>query len=532
MIRHDISRRTATGLIAAGVAAPFIRRAEAQQAAGATFTLLHRLSQNTLDPAFHQFEADAFNIVNCYEPLFYPVRGAAPSPHLAERTTISDDGLSYTFQLRRNVRFADGKPLTARDVVYSMDRMLRINRGYATLWTGLLEPGRTDAVDDNTVRMRLIRRFGPFLETLVQFFVVNSELLKANQAAGQYGDNGDYGTGYLARNTAGSGPYQLESIVPDARRILVRNPHYWEGWPAGKYDRAVIEIVNETTTARGLILSGRASMIDQWHAVDFYKNWGTPPQARMVEQVNNQLYIMQFNNQRPPFDDVEFRKAVSYAFDYDTAIRDLLGGAAVARGAIPEPMPGYDASTPHYQRNVARAREHLARSRYRPADHPIDYMFLNAGVHEPAGLLLQANLAEIGIRVNLKPEQWPTITRLAAQAPTAPHIFPVYNTANYPSPDAYIFRHFHPGNAGGWQAASWYNNREVHAMIDRARETLDHEQRNRLFAEAGKRIVDDAAALLVAYPTHRVILAREVEGYVHPGILGLDMRVYPLTRRA
>lgn len=535
MTKQGISRRKANALfggLAASIATGAAGRSVQAQQPAATFVLAHRQTQNTLDPAFHQFEADAFNIVNCYEPLVYPVRGAPPRPHLAERWSVSEDGLVYTFELRRNVKFADGRPLTARDVAWSMDRMLRINRGYAPLWAGLLEPGATQAVSDNVVRMTVKRRFGPFLESLVQFFVLNSELLKTNQAAGEYGDNGDYGTGYLARNTAGSGPYVLEAIVPDTRRVFVRNPNYWEGWPAGKYERVVIEIVNESTTARGLVLSGRATMIDQWHPTDFYKSWGNPAQARVIESVNNQLYLMQFNNQRPPFDDVAFRRAVSWAFDYETALRDIFGGAAQAHGAIPSPMPGYDGTTMAYTRDLSKARAELARSRYRPADVAVDFSFLNAGVHEAMGLLLQANLAEIGIRVNLKSEQWPTLTRAASAAATSPHIFPIYNTANYPSPDAYIYRHFHPGNAGGWQAASWYANREVHAMIDRARETIDTEARNRLYAAAGKVIVDDAAALLVAYPTHRVILGREVDGYEHPGILAFDLRVYPLTRRA
>ena len=515
-------------LVTTALAGPAAIAPAAAQSDPATLTVITRLTDTGFDPAFHFAEYDGMDVLNLYEPLVYPQKGAAPTGHLAE-SWVSPDAKVWTFKLRQNVKFHDGKPLTAKDVVYSMDRMLTINKGYSYLWAGILKPGATAALDDYTVRFTLERPFGPFLDTLVQFFVLNSELVKTNTAKeGPYGANGDFGTAFLKKADAGSGPYTLAEVVPDSRRAYKKFDAYWGGWKDKQFNRVVVQIVGEAATARELIAKGDVDFVDQWQPVEFYKNVAKEAKVTVPETPDMKLYFIQMNTQKPPLDDANFRRAIAHAFDYKTAIEQIMGGAVTGQGPIPSSMPGFDPSTPKAATDLAKAKEFLAKSKYKPDQYVLEYSYIKAGVHEPVSLLFQANMAQLGIKVEIKTEQWPVLSKNAAKPDTAPHFFPVYNTAKYPSPDAYTHGMYHPQSHGGWQAASHYSNDQVTKMIDEARATADTAKRNKLFADAAKIVVDDATALWVAYPFHRVAINKRVKNYQHIGVMAFDLRAYNL----
>ncbi|MSO65228.1 MAG: ABC transporter substrate-binding protein [Alphaproteobacteria bacterium] len=503
------------------VAAATWAPAQAQQA-NRTFTMATALTDSKFDPALHFAEFDGVDIINSYEPLVFPVKGQLPKPWLATSWTTSPDGKKWTFKLRGDVKFHDGKPLTANDVVYSMDRMLTIGKGYASLWDGILKPGTTKAIDATTVEFNLEQPFGPFTETLVQFYIVNSELLKANTKGN------DWGQAYLQNNSAGSGPYKLESVVPDRRRVFVKHDDYRGGWTPNHFDRVVIEIIKEGPTARALMLDGKVDFIDQWRTPDFYPSMAKEKGVRVMEAADNKLYYIQFNNQRAPFDDENFRKAVSLAIDYETIAKDIMGGAEVGSGPIPSAMLGYDSSTPKAKRDLAKAKEYLAKSKYKPDQFELEYSFLKVSIHEPVGLLVQANLKELGIPVKIKTDQWPVLAAAAAKKETAPHFFAVFNTAKYPTPDAYTFAMYHPSNHGGWQAASHYNNPETTKMLETARTTIDTVERNKKYAAAAKKVVDEAVSAWVGYPMHRTVVSERVKNYESKGLMAFDLYVYDL----
>ena len=493
-----------------------------------TFTIATRLTDSKFDPAFHFQEFDAVDILNIYEGLVAPVKGKPPTGLLASSWEASPDGTVWTFKLRNDVKFHDGKTLTAKDVVYSMDRFLTLGKGYSSLFKGILDVGNTKAIDDSTVQFTLNKPFGPFIETMVQFYVVNSELLKANQQPGDFGANGDYGVAYLQSHDAGSGPYRLDSFVPDRRRVLTAFADYRGGWKDDQFKRIVIEIVGETATARSLLTQGDVDFVDQWQPLDFYKNLKGQAGVHVDEDPDNKLYVVQMNTQKPPFDDVNFRKAVLYAFDYKTANDIILGGAIKANGPVPSAMPGHDGSIAGYTQDIAKAKEFLAKSKYKPGDYTLNWDYIKAGAHEEMALLLQANLKAVGIDMKITAEQWPTLSKNASKPDTAPHFFPVYNTAKYPTPDAYTFAMYHPVNHGQWQASAHYSNPSVSKLLEEARATPDAEMRNKKYADATKMIVDDAASLWVGYTIHRVALSDRVKNYENKGLMAYDLNIYNL----
>ncbi|RMF87965.1 MAG: ABC transporter substrate-binding protein, partial [Nitrospinota bacterium] len=480
------------------------------------FTYATGQTTSTADPAYHRDETESMDIVNLYDPLLYPQKGGAPKPHVAESWDVSADGLTWTFHLRKGIKFHDGSELTAEDVVFSMDRELRLGKGYSWLWATALKPGSTKALDRHTVQFRLNAPYGPFIATLIQFFIVNKKVVLAHKEAGDYGEFGDYGVRYLSRHDAGSGPFILESVIPDTRRIYRRFPGYWQRWKPNQVDKVVIEIVPEPATMKTLLKAGKIDMSDQWKDREWFESARNMEGVTVQEDPNNQLYLIHINNKKPPLDNINVRKAILHAFDYRTAVEVIFGNAKRARGPVPVGLAGHNDKVKVYETDLAKAKEYMKKAGVKPKRKFI-YSYTTAGVNEKMGLLLQSNLAEIGIDVELKPNTWATLVQMVSKPETTPDFFPVFHTAKYPSPDGHTYLMYHPNAWGTYMSASWYQNPEMSRLMEEARKTADTEKRYELYKKAQEIVVNDAASLWIANPMHRIAYRNRVKGYTFTG---------------
>ncbi|MDH4137747.1 MAG: ABC transporter substrate-binding protein, partial [Anaerolineae bacterium] len=477
----------------------------APPAAPAEITYATQQTTVTLDPAIHVDETQCFHVMNVYDPLVWPTKGGPPKSHLAESWEVSDDGLTYTFHLRKGGKFHDGTELTAEDVAFSMDRMLTIARGFAWLWKDVLDVGSTEVVDDYTVAFHLNEAYGPFMATLVQFFVVNKDLLIANQEAGDYGEFGDYGMGFLNQQDAGSGPYWVEVYEPGTKTVFRKFDDYWGGWEPGQVTKATFLIVSELATQKLMLQKGEVDFIEQWHTVESFAELEESPGVVVEKDPNVQLFFLSMHNQKPPLDNEDVRKAISYAFDYKTAVDVVFTGAAQARGPVPVLLPGHNSETTQYTYDMAKAREHLAASGIDPTQYKLNYVYVSGlESEERIGLLLQANLKELGFEMEMQPEPWARMVELSSKADTAPSFMAIFHTAKYPSPDGHTYMMFHPNAWGNYMSCSFYENPEVSALLEQARAAVDTEKQYELYGKAQEIVADEAAALFIANPLHRM----------------------------
>jgi len=503
--------------------------APAEEPEAISITYATQQTTVTLDPAIHVDETETLHVLNVYEPLVWPAKGGAPQPHLAESWEVSDDGLTYTFKLREGVKFHDGTELTAEDVAFSMDRMLSLGRGFSWLWQDVLDVGDVEAVDDYTVAFHLNDPYGPFLSTLVQFFVVNKDLLMENQADGDYGEFGDYGQAFLNQQDAGSGSYYVDVYEPGTKTVFHKFDDYWGGWGPGQVTEATFLIVSELATQKLMLQKGEVDFIEQWHSVESFEELKQSEGVVVEEDPNVQLFFLSMNNQKPPFDNVDVRKAISYAFDYGTAVDVIFAGAAQARGPVPLLLPGHNPDTLQYTYDVEKAKEHLAASGIDAAGSPLSYVYV-AGLEseEKIGLLLQSNLKELGFELEMQPEPWARMVELAAQPDTAPHFMAIFHTAKYPSPDGHTYLMFHPNAWGTYMSSSFYENPEVSDLLDKARAATDTEEQYGYYGQVQEIVADEAVALFIANPLHRMAHRDRVEGYNFLGVLGYDLTWYSL----
>ncbi|RKJ70007.1 ABC transporter substrate-binding protein, partial [Butyricicoccus sp. 1XD8-22] len=246
----------------------------------------------SIDPAKHTDETELIAILNTYDPLVYPKieEGVMdPGPHLATDWTVSEDGKTYTVNLRDDVIFQSGNKFTANDVVYSIQRMIAIQQGFSWLWQGVLEPENVKAISDTQVEFTLNNAYAPFVSTLTQLFIVDSELLKENSIDGNFGEFGDYGQAYIEDNVAGSGPYKLTEWNRGSHLNFSKNESYWKGWKEGQLEEVQMKIVTEQATVKTMLNSGDADMVHQWLTVDAYEEFKKASGIVVEEDASVQL---------------------------------------------------------------------------------------------------------------------------------------------------------------------------------------------------------------------------------------------------
>lgn len=484
----------------------------------------------TIDPAKHTDYTEVAAVLNYYDPLVYvDPETNKPTDFIATDWRVENDGQTWVFDLRTDVPFHDGGTLTADDVVYTINRNLSLGLGYSSLWAGIIEPGTAEARDDTTVAFDTTERYGPFLATLVQLFIVDSETVKANEQDGEYGERGDYGQAYLKENVAGSGPYTLASWQSGDEMVFEAFDDYWQGWDANSFDTARMKVIEEESTIRTLMQQGDADMTSQFLSTESYEAMDRFDNVRVEEVSQLQLFHLPINVQKPPTDDINVRKAIIHAFDYETAIDDIIKGGARAAGPVPREMAGHNGNIEPYQQDLDAARAALEASDYTVDEineMGLEQVFVaNFPLERKIALLLTENLKEIGItEVENNPQQWATITDRAGNSDTTPHITHIFHTAKFPSPDGHTYLMYHPSSYGSYISMSWYSTDELQQVLEEARTTVDLDQRLEKYKEAQELIVEGYPSVFVANPPYRIGLNENLGGWAYRGVLSFDLR--------
>lgn len=498
------------------------------------FVFVSQSDVSSIDPVKATDEVSLAAIINFYDPLLYPKVGEGsmePGPHLAEKWEASPDGKTYTFTLRKDVKFQSGNPFTANDVVFTIQRILALKQGNSWLWSDVLTPESVKAVNDNTVTFSLNKPYAPFVASLTQLYILDSVELKKNlDKGGQFGEMGDYGQKYLEDHVVGSGPYKLAGWERGSKIEFTQFADYWKGWKENQIKNFRFQNVSEEATVKTMLASGEADMVNTWLSVKTFNDLKKMDGITVKEDTGASLSLLPMNNQKAPMDDINVRKAISYAFDYETATRDILAGAIQAKGPVSSIIPGHNKDVTQYVRDIAKAKEFLAKSKYAGQALEIDYMFIgDFPVHRQIGALLQQNLAEIGIKVNLQASTWPKIMEATSKKETTPHMFIVDVGLRYPHVDNHTFGMYHPSVWGNYRGASWYDNKETSKLLEQARNAVNVDDQMKFYKEAQKLITEDAPAVYISNPTHRIAYKNYVEGYKYVGVLGYDLAFYNLS---
>jgi ABC-type transport system substrate-binding protein len=482
--------------------------ATAQASASADNRLVYATpsTYETLDPHVVLGPSDNAPRLNLYDSLLrWLDTPARLEPWLAEQHVISPDARVHTFSLRKGVRFHDGVELKASDVVYSMERILALQKGVFPLLADLVAPGSTRASGEYTVVFNLTRPSPVFLGLVPQIHIVNAALVKKHEV------NNDWGQAWLATNDAGSGSYRLTSYDRATGFTAERFEAHWNTkWPA----KPVTEIAFRTVPEPEIRSQGLIDGV--FHAIDGYL---PPEQVQRLKETKSvalnetdgmRVLYAAFNGGREPTSDANFRKAVVHAFDYEGFLASVAPGAT--RNSLPLPPAIWGAPKngkgPAY--DLEKARELIARMPAPPREVAIGAAsgFPPA---EKAATLLQGALTAIGMSVRLVIEPPAVLAeRLRDERNTLDILFQVHAPSSV-DPHAWIGEIFDCIRITARQPG-WACNAEMDKLLKEALGTLDQEQRRKLYERAALLATEDAAGLFVYNVRWLGAVSRRVSG--------------------
>jgi peptide/nickel transport system substrate-binding protein len=498
-----LSRRSLLALAGVGLATTvFPRQLFAQS--GNVLIIAAGQDIPNFDPHTATGYSASFFMRNVYDPLVR-ISGnpPVPAPGIAESWTVSADGTEYTFVLNKAAKFHSGNAVTADDVVYSFGRALKLAKGNSWMIRDIVTAEGVSAVDAGTVKFKLAAPFAPFLQVLPWIFIVEKAVVEANLGS-------DAGETYLMTNTAGSGPFMVARAEVGTLYQLARAPEAWQAG-GGNLEGVIWQIVRETATQRLMIQRGEAQIATDLTSEDMDALKSAPGVVSIIEP-EYRTFSIKMNTQHGPCADINLRKAISYATNYQ-AVLDAAGYADLMTGPLPNGILGFDANLVAYRTDLAKAKEYMAKSAKPEGGFSLK-MFHVSGLEQQRrwALIMLDSLKQLNIDLEIVPMNWPDMVSACKSPETFPDLFPVYQTANYGDPDNIAYAAYHSSRNGAWQNAV-YKNPEVDALIEAGRKEIDPAKRITIYGDFQQKVVEDAPDIFGVLERRKLAMRDNVKDY-------------------
>jgi len=434
------------------------------------------------------------------------------TPDLAEKWEVSPDGMTYTFHLRQNSKFHNGKPVTAQDVIYSWERAASPALASDTVLTYLgdiigvrqMASGQAEhvtgltALDEHTLQVTIDAPKPYFLLKLTfpTAFVVDRENVESGEE--------------WFRQPNGTGPYRLTEWTRFERVVYEANQDFYLGAPSIPY----ILLNLYSGDSQRLYETGEVD-ITGVYSIERFLDPTEPLHSELLTGVNLCTGYVVFDTRRPPFDDVNVRKAFSMAFDRQKYIDVVLDGHALpANGLYPPGLPGFNTALKGLPYDPAQARQLLEQSKYGgPAGLP-PIVFTNSGIgsYISGDVAAMAEMWEQNLGVTITVENLePNYYMEQIYAGNHGQLISGGWCADYPDPENFADVLFHtssPQNNGG------YSNPQLDQILEAARVEQDVTERIAMYQRAEQLLVDEAAALFTAHYLSYQLVKPYVKGYV------------------
>ncbi|HSG45140.1 MAG TPA: ABC transporter substrate-binding protein [Anaerolineales bacterium] len=356
----------------------------------------------TWDPVA-SFSTEAAYMANTYEQLLRinpPGSAEEFTPLLAESWEANEDGTVWTFYLREGVTFHDGEALNADAVVKSLDAARTVG-GASFIWWMV---DSIEAVDDITVQFNLSISAPVDLiaSSLYAAWIVSPAALDA--AA----DNEEF---WADGKSYGTGPYMVESYVPDQEIVFQQFPDYWGGFDDSNYDTVLVQIVPEALTQQQMFEAGDVDLVTRIPSEN-YASFRDNADYTFLEEASFFNYVGYFNTLREPLDNVKVRQALSYAIPYEDIIKIGAEGLGTqSRGPVPEGVWPWSPDVKQYTYDLDKARELLAEAGYEGGGFSLRLTYAAENATEEAfAPLIKDSFAQIGVDVTVEAiafsQQW------------------------------------------------------------------------------------------------------------------------------
>jgi peptide/nickel transport system substrate-binding protein len=474
-------------IFVAAVATTAASATHSRRAANDTLVVDKSFDLKTVDPQ-RQYEPTGGIVDRALYDTLLEFKGADvahPAPSVATGYKASKDARTYTFNLRRNVRFSDGSRLTAADVVFSFRRLVNLKGNPSFLLAGIT----TTAKGPYTVVMKS-KTPNPAIPVLVantSLGIVNSNVVRAHGgSAAANADKADKAESFLNSQSAGSGPYILKSYSTTSQVVLTRNAKYW-GKAKPHFGTVVLRNVNSAAQLLNIQRGSNEVSLDL--SADQAKNLGG--NKLHIERTPSANVFFLFANANPKVSatssNVHIRNAIRLALDYQGYVRVAGSGAARATGVIPSMFLGALPKSA-VQRNLTKAKAEVQASGISNPKLKLEFPSDITSNGLSFGVLAQkvkSDLAAAGIEVELAGS--PVATSLNTYRDGTEELGLWYWGPDYPDPNDYLV--FLPGQTvglrAGWPAGALP---ALEKLGVRAGSTAAPAVRGRLFQQIGNQL--------------------------------------------
>jgi peptide/nickel transport system substrate-binding protein len=450
---------------------------------------------------------------------------STPKPSLATDWKISDDGKTYTFRLRRNVKFSSGNPLTSADVKWSLDRVKNLKNNPSFFLNAVDE---ILAPDPFTVVLKLKAPNPALLPILASssLAAVDSKLVtsKGGDASLDAKDK-DKAESFLQGQSAGTGAYVLERYVPDQEVVLVRNPNHWRGAP--KLDRIVIRNITEPATQKLQLERGDldvATGLDQDQMKAIRSAAGVTARASAAATT---FYLLMNNNPQVggPFANPKVQQAVRHALDYEGILALAGPGAVRLAGIIPTSFTGALEPRQAVRTDRERARALLREAGLGEVKGALTYASDSTIWGVQMNLLaqkIQADLAAVGIAITLN--GLPRATALQSYRDGKNQLGVWSWAADYP--DRQNFLVYVPGRVvgkrAGWPAEASPEAAALAQLASEAEAEVDPAKGTALYRKLDERLAQVGPYASLFQPAVPYAFRSNVQGVTFNSVWGVD----------
>lgn len=473
---------------------------------GKVLTLMQTEPPRSMDPADQTATFTANILDTMYESLTQFDQNLDIKPLLATKWAPSKDGKTWTFTLRPGVKFHDGTPMNAAAVVYSFQRHLDEKRGLAASGRFRKIISKVTAPNATTVVFTLKNAYPAFPR------------LMSSTSAAIISPTADK-KGTLGRVPVGTGPYKFTEWKSAEYVSEARNPAYWGKKPS--LDGLKWTWTSEPSVLNLAIQSGQADVVNPLPPI-FTQTLKNNSQVNILQGKGASVFWLALNTKLKPLDDARVRQALSYATDQKALVATLLRGyGQIANSPLAPADFGYDPTVPAYTYSVEKAKELL-----KAAGYP-DGISINVASQESDANIVQAlqgMWAKAGIKLDIKQMESGVWTQAAFGTPEEKakagtnSVFASWSAGTLDADGQltplYATSSFSPASAN----LGFYSNPKVDSLLAQGSAETDSAKRKVIYAQAQRIIMQDAAHVLLYYPTDIAAVRSNVKGvWIFPG---------------
>lgn len=445
-------------------------------------------------------------------------------PGLAEKWDVSDDGMTYTFHLRKGVKFHSSKTFAptrdfnADDVVFSYNRMLdknnpynKVNGGVYAYFEGMGMPDTmksVEKVDDSTVKITLTHPEAPFMADLAMEWaaILSAEYADSLSKAGKMEQ--------IDLAPIGTGPFVFVDYQKDATIRYKANANYFRG--KQPIDNLIFVITKDAAVRKAKLAAGECDIIVSPSPADL-PGIESNADLKIEKQEGLNISYLTMNATMKPFDNKQVRQAINMAIDKDAIVKAVfLGGASPAKNPMPPTIWSYDDGVQAYGYDPAKAKEMLEAAGVKDLAVDLWYQPVARPYNQDGkkmGELMQADLAKVGIKANLVTFDWAEyLKRLHnGEAPMAQ----IGWTGDNGDPDNFLYLHGcnGTGTPPGQNNEKWCNS-EYDQLLKDAKETADVAKRTDIYKKAQALAHEEAPIVPIVHSIVYMAMRKNVSGYV------------------